>query len=76
MSSKIKVRLKIYLDAQLEEIYKFKWILGEQMHSDPLNKYSMNDICLMWIATNATKFRVEWIECHGSGYFDGIDNSN
>ena len=30
----------------------------------------------MWIAINAVKFRTEWIQCYGSGYFDGIDNPN
>ena len=69
-------RLHDFLQAQLEEIYRYKWIMGEEMHNDPLTKYSMNEICSMWILNNAQAFRIEWIQEHGSGYFDGIDNPN
>jgi len=68
-----KQRLHEFLNAQLEEIYRYKWIMGVHMHYDPLWKYSMDDICIMWIVNNACEFRVEWIECHGSGYFEGDD---
>jgi len=76
-----KERLSNFLVAQIEEIYKYKWILGEQMNYDPLCTYSMDDICIMWVLNNAKTFRLEWIECHGSGYFEGdpdvgINNPN
>ena len=71
MSSIIEERFNIFMEAQVEEIYKYKWILGEQMHRDPLDNFSMSDICSMWILNNANKFRMEWIQCHGSGYFNG-----
>ena len=71
-----KDRLRNFLEAQLEEIYRYKWIMGEEMHNDPLNNYSMNDICFMWILNNAKEFRNEWVHDHGSGYFDGVDNPN
>lgn len=71
-------RFREYMEAQLEEIYKFKWILGVKMHTDPLTKFSMNDISMMWILNNAENFRKEWLIIHGSGYFEGeingIDN--
>jgi len=67
-------RLKEYLNAQIEEVYKFKWCMGEEMHRDPLEEFTLNDIFIMWIHINASRFRVEWIQTHGSGYFYGIDN--
>jgi len=64
-----------YLNAQLEEIYIYKWCLGIEMHKDPLEEYTLNDICIMWITNNASSFRNNWINEHGSGWFDnGINN--
>ena len=71
-----KERLHDFLVAQLEEIYRYKWFLGEEMHNDPLNEYSMNEICSMWITKNAKTFRTEWISEHGLEYFNGINNTN
>ena len=66
-----KERLHDFLVAQIDEIYRYKWFMGEEIHYDPLYTYSMDDICMMWILNNAQTFRVEWIENHGSGYFEG-----
>lgn len=67
-------RLNTYLCAQIEEVYKYKWIMGEQMHKDPLEEFTLNEIFFMWINENAVSFRQQWIQDHGSGYFNGIDN--
>jgi len=69
-------KLQLYLNAQLEEIYVYKWCMGIQMHKDPLEEFSLNDIVIMWVTNNAYSFRNKWIQEHGMGYFNGIDNSN
>lgn len=43
--------------AQIEEIEKFKWYLGERIGHDPLKDMSMNEICNEWIRKNAQTFR-------------------
>jgi Zn-dependent peptidase ImmA (M78 family) len=76
MSEDANQKLKEYLNAQLEEIYIYKWCLGIEMHRDPLEQYTLNDICIMWINNNANSFRNKWITEHGSGWFDGNDNKS
>jgi len=49
-----------YLYAQLEEIMKYKWNLGEMMKRDPLERMNMNDICLGWIEKYAKEFSEYW----------------
>ena len=66
-------RLHNYLDAQIEEVYRYKWCMGIQMHRDPLDEFTINDIFVMWIQDNARNFRAMWITEHGSGYFDGTN---
>ncbi len=51
---------RICLFEELEEIMKYKWILGEKMKRDPLESLSMNDICLEWIEKYAGEFREYW----------------
>lgn len=46
--------------AQLEEIEKYRWYLGEQLGRDPLLDRTHNDICLEWIARHAAAFRAWW----------------
>jgi len=67
-------KLKEYLNAQLEEIYIYKWCLGIEMCKDPLDEYTLNDICIMWINNNASSFRTKWLNEHGAGWFNGINN--
>jgi hypothetical protein len=50
------------LRAEIEEIEKFKWCLGERLGHDPLLDRSMNDICQEWIAKYAAEFRKWWQE--------------
>ena len=38
------VSMQEYLLDQLDEINKFKWILGTKMNMDPLNVFTMNDM--------------------------------
>jgi len=67
--------LHIYLDAQIDEMNKYKWCLGEQLHRDPLELYTLDEIFCMWIDQNAEVFRENWVQSHGSGYFNGIINT-
>lgn len=69
-------KLKIYLDAQLEEIYKYKWCMGIELNRDPLDIYTLDEICMMWIDINANSFRNNWILEHGIGYFNGNDSAS
>ena len=48
------------LRAEIEEIEKFKWCLGERLGHDPLLDRSMNDICQEWITKYAADFRKWW----------------
>jgi len=48
------------LRAEIEEIEKFKWCLGEKLGHDPLLDRSMNDICQEWISKYAAEFRKSW----------------
>ena len=48
------------LRAEIQEIEKFKWCLGERLGHDPLKDRSMNDICQEWIAKYAADFRRWW----------------
>jgi hypothetical protein len=46
--------------AEISEIEKFKWYLGERLGHDPLRDRSMNDICQEWITKYAADFRKWW----------------
>jgi len=48
------------IKAELQEIEKYKWYLGERIGHDPLLDRSMNDICKEWIQQNARAFRENW----------------
>ena len=48
------------LRAEIEEIEKFKWCMGERLGHDPLQDRSMNDICQEWITKYAADFREWW----------------
>ena len=48
------------LRAEIEEIEKYKWCMGERIGHDPLQDRSMNDICQEWIAQYAADFRKWW----------------
>jgi hypothetical protein len=58
---------KQFLFAQLEEIMKYKWYLGEEMKRDPLECMSMDSICLEWIEKYAKEFREYWIKKKSAG---------
>jgi hypothetical protein len=45
------------MKAEIEEIEKYKWYLGERIGHDPLLDLSMNEICREWIQQNARSFR-------------------
>lgn len=48
------------IKAEIDEIEKYKWYLGERIGHDPLNDRSMNDICKEWIEKHAQAFRKHW----------------
>jgi hypothetical protein len=48
------------LEAEIQEMEKFKWCLGVQLQHDPLNDRSLNDIYTEWIEKYAAGFRKEW----------------
>jgi hypothetical protein len=52
--------MKETITAQIEEIEKYKWYLGERIGHDPLLDRSMNDICKEWIQKHALGFREHW----------------
>lgn len=48
------------IKAEIQEIEKYKWYLGERIGHDPLLDRSMNEICKEWIQQNANAFRQHW----------------
>jgi hypothetical protein len=48
------------IKAEIQEIEKYKWYLGERIGHDPLLDKSMNEICKEWIQQNARSFREHW----------------
>jgi hypothetical protein len=58
--SKAEEMFRKCLYAQLEEIMKYKWYLGEAMKRDPLECMTMDEICLEWIEKYAKQFREYW----------------
>jgi len=48
------------LEAEIQEMEKYKWYLGEKLQHDPLNDRSLNDIYCEWIEKYATEFRRDW----------------
>ena len=56
------IELKEFLAAQCEEIMKYKWCLGIQLHHDPLLDKTMEDIGHEWIQLFARQYRIEWEE--------------
>jgi hypothetical protein len=48
------------IKAEIQEIEKYKWYLGERIGHDPLMDRSMNEICKEWIQQNARAFRDHW----------------
>lgn len=49
--------LRRFAQHQLEEIDKYKWIMGVELGYDPLCKRSYNDIACEWIQMHAAHFR-------------------
>ena len=53
-----------------------KWCLGVELHHDPLNDKSLNDIYCEWIKKYAAKFREEWETTHKIEDKDGVCGSS
>ena len=52
--------LRQSLDAEIIEMEKYKWYLGEKLQHDPLNDRSLNEIYCEWIEKYAADFRRDW----------------
>jgi hypothetical protein len=48
------------LEAEIQEMEKYKWYLGEQIRHDPLKDRSLNDIYCEWVDKYAADFRKSW----------------
>ena len=48
------------LEAEIKEMEKYKWYLGEKLQHDPLQDRSLNDIYCEWIEKYASDFRRDW----------------
>ena len=48
------------LEAEIQEMEKYKWNLGVQLQHDPLKDRSLNDIYCEWIDKYAADFRKFW----------------
>lgn len=48
--------------AQINEMERFKWFLGEQLGHDPLNDRSLNEIYEEWIEKYGADYRKRWDE--------------
>ena len=53
-------QFEAYLKAQMQEIDKYKWCLGEKLKHDPLQDRSYDEICMEWIGMYAADFRKNW----------------
>jgi hypothetical protein len=52
--------IKKTLEAEIQEMEKYKWYLGERLRHDPLQDRSLNDIYCEWIEKYASDFRRDW----------------
>lgn len=48
------------LEAEIQEMEKYKWCLGVQLQHDPLQDRSLNEIYCEWIDKYAAEFRKQW----------------
>jgi hypothetical protein len=48
------------IEAEIQEMEKYKWCLGVSLHHDPLQDRSLNDIYCEWIDKYAADFRTYW----------------
>ena len=48
------------IEAEIQEMERYKWYLGVQLQHDPLQDRSLNEIYCEWIAKYAADFRKFW----------------
>jgi hypothetical protein len=48
------------IKAQIAEVEKYKWLLGEQIGHDPLQDKTLNEIYTEWIQKYAADYRKWW----------------
>lgn len=48
------------IEAEIREMEKYKWCLGEKLQHDPLQDRSLNEIYCEWIDKYAADFRRCW----------------
>lgn len=49
-----------YIQAQIAEMEKFKWFMGEKLGHDPLKDRTLNEIYCEWIDKYGAEFRAWW----------------
>jgi hypothetical protein len=59
-SSATEQEMRACIAAEIDEIQRYKWYLGERLRHDPLLDRSMDDICREWIDKYAAEFRKTW----------------
>jgi hypothetical protein len=59
-SSVTDQEMRACIAAEIDEIQRYKWYLGERLRHDPLLDRSMDDICKEWIDKYAAEFRKTW----------------
>ncbi len=48
------------IKAQIAEMERFKWLLGERLGHDPLQDRTLNEIYCEWIQKYSASFRTWW----------------
>ncbi|MBN2037120.1 MAG: hypothetical protein JW768_10295 [Chitinispirillaceae bacterium] len=52
--------MRACIEAEIQEMEKYKWCMGVHLQRDPLNDRSLNDIYCEWIDKYASQFRKNW----------------
>ena len=59
--------LQACLKAEIAEMDRFKWFLGERLGHDPLQDRSLNAIYIEWIESFGAAFREKWEQTRKNG---------
>lgn len=59
-SPRVNEEIRQCLDAELQEMEKYKWCLGVHLQHDPLMDRTLNEIYCEWIDKYAADFRKDW----------------
>jgi hypothetical protein len=62
------------LDAEVQEMEKYKWCLGVHLQHDPLLDRTLNEIYCEWIDKYAADFRKDWEKRKQQGPEDNTES--